>query len=188
MNEEGRMKHESRPETVSLETVSIERPCPKRWSELVGDDTRRFCSECRLHVTNLSALTRAEGETFLADQGGGRVCVTYVPDASGGVRSRATRRPRGVLARLASLAAACLGVLVFLPGCRPADVQPEDGGPQDPGGTDEDQITGRIVGKVRADPQCVVDDDRMIMGEMVAPDVDQPEVPGDSGADPDVSR
>lgn len=153
-----------------LETVSVDHPCPKRWSELVGDDTRRFCSECRLHVTNLSAMTRAEGEAFLAEQTGS-VCVTYVPATGGGARPLESRPRAGLLRRLAHLAALALGVLAFLPGCRPADARPDGGTP--PPDPDEDHLTGSIVGKVRADPQCAVDDDHLIMGEMVAPDASQ---------------
>lgn len=147
-----------------LETVSVDRPCPKRWSELVGDDTRRFCSECRLHVTNLSALTRAEGEAFLAEQSGS-VCVTYVPAAGGGARPLEPRPRAGFLRSLAHLAALALGVLTALPGCRPTEARPDGGTPPDP---DEDHEAGSIVGKVRADPEVLVDDEHVVMGEWVA--------------------
>jgi hypothetical protein len=134
-------------------------------------------------VTNLSALGRAEAETFLA-RSTGRVCVTYVPAPVGGAASRedlaqAPGTRRGFLAvRLARLAALCLGLLTLLPGCRPADARPDDGG--DPGvdpRVDPEDVQGRIVGKLRADPTCVVDDERMIMGEMVVSDPRDP-LPG----------
>lgn len=171
-------------EPTRLETVSIERPCPKQWSELVGDERRRHCDQCQLQVTNLSALTRAEGEAFLASRTG-RVCVTYVPAAGGGARPLAARRSRGFASSLARLAAAGLGILALLPGCRPAEAQPDErGGPQDGGGADG----GRLVGKVRVDAQCVVDDEQMLLGELAAPDRPQEEGSGDAGGGPDASR
>lgn len=162
-------------ETERLEGVSIERPCPKRWSELVGDEKRRFCSECALHVTNLSALTRAEATDFLSARSG-RVCVTYVPTEDGGAKLQAeagkglTRLP--FLARgLARAASFVLGLLCLLPGCRPTPTDTTGSTPPDP--DDAGSEGRRLMGKVRADPVCQVDDDdRMIMGEMVAPVLD----------------
>jgi hypothetical protein len=152
-----------------LERVSIDRPCPKRWSELVGDDRRRFCSACSLHVTNLSAMTRTEAEGFLAASNG-RVCVTYVADGKGAVAVRSALRVRRDFTRHLALAASLLlGLLALLPGCRPAASDAPDAGTPDPDDTSPDE--GRLVGKVRADPVCQVgDDERMIMGEMALPD------------------
>ena len=156
-----------------LEGVSIERPCSKRWSELVGDGRRRFCSECSLHVTNLSSMTRGEAEGFLA-QGQGRVCVTYVPDAKGAVSVRgAARARRGFARHLAAAASFLVGLLFLLPGCRPGAEAPDTSTP-DPDDARPDD--GRLMGKVRADPVCAVDDDdRMIMGEMALPEPETPE-------------
>jgi hypothetical protein len=149
-----------------LERVSVDSPCPKRWSELVGDEKRRFCSSCALHVTNLSAMGRGEAEGFLAASAG-RVCVTYVPDGNGGVATK--RAPRARIARvLAQAASFLLGLVFLLPGCGPAAAQPGDvtaGGEPAP-----DDDGGRLLGSVRADPVCQVDGENMIMGEMVMPD------------------
>ncbi|HEX6885854.1 MAG TPA: hypothetical protein VF530_20940 [Planctomycetota bacterium] len=155
-----------------LERISIERPCPKRWSELVGDERRRFCSACALHVTNLSALTRTEAEGFLAASRG-RVCVTYVPTDTGAVAlRRAPGRAHRLLRPLARAASLLLGLVFLLPGCRPAE-RPAD--PVTPPPDDAQPGDGHLLGKVRADPVCQVDDDqRMIMGEMVAPEPQAP--------------
>jgi len=159
-----------------LERISIERPCPKRWSELVGDERRRFCSACALHVTNLSALTRPEAEQFLAASRG-RVCVTYVPTETGAVAlRRAPGRARRLLQPLARAASLLLGLLFLLPGCRPSE-RPADPAPVPP--DDAQPGDGRLLGKVRADPVCQVDDDqRMILGEMVAPEPKPAPEPG----------
>ena len=146
-----------------LEAVSIDRPCPKRWSELVGDERKRYCSACSQHVTNLSALTRAEAEGFLAASTG-RACVTYVPTEAGRVSLRSEERlPRRFTRHLAAAASFLLGLVLLLPGCRPTASTPDSSAP-DP--DDERDDLTRTMGKVRADPVCRVDDQRMILGEM----------------------
>jgi hypothetical protein len=52
-----------------------------------GDDRRRFCAECRLHVYNLSAMTRPEATRFLQEQEG-RVCVRLYRRIDGAVLTR----------------------------------------------------------------------------------------------------
>lgn len=160
-----------------LEGVSIDRPCPKRWAELVGDERRRFCSACSLHVTNLSALTRTEAEGFLAASTG-RVCVTYVPTEAGRVSLRSEGgAPRRFTRHLAAAASFLLGLVCLLPGCRPTASTPDStGGPPDPDETRAGDT--RLLGGISADPVCQVDEDqRMIMGEMVARDPSPPPQP-----------
>jgi hypothetical protein len=135
----------------------------------VGDERRRFCSECSLHVTNLSAMTRTQAEGFLA-RSQGRVCVTYVPTETGVVSVRSEARARRNPARhLAHAASFLVGLLFLLPGCRPAPADAPDATTPDPDDAQPDD--GRLMGGVRADPVCTVDDDdRMILGEMALPD------------------
>ncbi|HRJ73125.1 MAG TPA: hypothetical protein PLS03_12950 [Terrimicrobiaceae bacterium] len=67
----------------------IESPCPKSWSSLVGDDKKRFCEQCGLHVHNLSAMNTAERAAFLSGNSE-RICVAYVaPPESRTVSARA---------------------------------------------------------------------------------------------------
>jgi hypothetical protein len=91
--------------------ISIRTPCPKRWEELAGDERRRFCSECCLHVHNSAALTRAEaGE--LVRGAGKRVCMRIEYDPAGAPLFREEARgfarlSRWALATGAALLAAC---------------------------------------------------------------------------------
>jgi hypothetical protein len=54
----------------------IEKPCPMDWNAMEGDEKRRFCEHCQLHVNNLSAMTTQE-QVELMKSPGERKCVTY---------------------------------------------------------------------------------------------------------------
>ena len=62
--------------------VKIGSPCPKKWSELEGGDKQRYCSECQLHVHNLSAMSAPERNEFI-ENGGERKCIAYTLRADG---------------------------------------------------------------------------------------------------------
>jgi hypothetical protein len=55
-----------------------------RWSDMTGDDTRRFCHHCNLHVYNIAALTSAEAETLIT-RAEGRFCAQLFRRADGTV-------------------------------------------------------------------------------------------------------
>lgn len=62
--------------------LKVGKPCPKLWSELTGDSKCRFCSECQLHVHNLSEMQEGERERFVAESGG-QACIAYELNADG---------------------------------------------------------------------------------------------------------
>ncbi len=62
--------------------LRIQDPCSKQWHELVGDDRKRYCSECKLHVFSSTALARDEA-LFLRDQAPGRFCMRIEYDRAG---------------------------------------------------------------------------------------------------------
>lgn len=55
----------------------IEKPCPANWDEMQGDEKRRFCEHCQLHVHNLSAMTAKEQRDLLASESE-RTCITFL--------------------------------------------------------------------------------------------------------------
>ncbi|CAN5432729.1 hypothetical protein BH11CYA1_BH11CYA1_41520 [soil metagenome] len=59
---------------VSLDEVSIAAPCPVKWEEMDGDERKRFCSLCSLHVYNISEMKRKDAEAFLSENIDG-VCI-----------------------------------------------------------------------------------------------------------------
>lgn len=136
---------------IELERISIKTPCPKSWDEMQGGARRRFCDVCSLHVHNLSALTRSQGESLLRERAaeGGRLCVTYARRADGTVvtadapaaRPHPELRLRPWALRVAQAAALLLSYFPFLSalagaaalaGCGPASADP-DSTPADPG-------------------------------------------------------
>jgi hypothetical protein len=103
-----------------LDTLRLANPCPASWEAMAGDDRVRFCPDCRLHVYNLSAMSRAEAEAFLR-QREGRVCLRFFRRADGTVLTqdcpvglRAARRRLGLV--VGAAAAALLACLALLAG------------------------------------------------------------------------
>lgn len=88
-----------------------------------GDDRCRFCSQCELHVFDLSAMERPEAEQFVRERlevdDGERLCVRFSRRADGTVLTRDCpvgwkQRARRARARVV---AACAGLLALV-GCR----------------------------------------------------------------------
>jgi len=59
---------------ISLDLVQIASPCHVAWDDMAGDDRRRFCRQCKLHVYDLSDMPRAEAQAFV-NQAEGRTCI-----------------------------------------------------------------------------------------------------------------
>jgi hypothetical protein len=106
-----------------LDNIEIATPCSASWNDMQGDERKRYCGDCKLHVFNLSAMTRGEAEDLL--QGAtGRVCArifkradgTLLTADCGPVRAAIRRRLRrmrvaasAMLGFFASLAMGCGG-------------------------------------------------------------------------------
>ena len=69
-------------ESNPLSNVKVAAPCPADWRSMYGNDRVRFCSQCRLNVYNLSAMTRPEAERLIM-QTEGRLCVRFYRRADG---------------------------------------------------------------------------------------------------------
>jgi hypothetical protein len=90
-------------------------PCHEKWDAMSGDERKRFCAKCQLHVFNLKELTEAEVTTLLSS--GGRVCgrlyrrtdgTVLLKDCPTGV-ARLRRRALAALSVAATLVLAVLG-------------------------------------------------------------------------------
>jgi|GEM_PF-1260435 len=105
---------------TALDNVRVASPCTARWDQMQGDERSRFCSECKLSVYNLSAMTKDEASAFVAGAEG-RVCIRYYQRADGtmltadcpvgvrAVRMRFTRRVRSMTAAALALVATGVG-------------------------------------------------------------------------------
>lgn len=78
----------TRDELELLTTVRIVSPCPMRWSELDGDDRKRFCGQCRQHVYRLSELRTDEVLSLLRASKTERVCAQLVYRLDGTVLTK----------------------------------------------------------------------------------------------------
>jgi len=98
---------------ISLEQIAIASPCTASWDDMSGDEKRRFCAQCGLHVHNLSAMSREEAERLVGGAEG-RLCVRLYRRADGTVLTRdcpvGLARARERLRRACSAAAALLGL------------------------------------------------------------------------------
>ena len=104
-----------------LEDLRVASPCPARWDDMIGDERVRFCASCAKNVYDLSAMSRAEAEAFVASQADrvGSVCITMRRRADGKVLTSdcpvGVRRRRfgiGVIAFASAAAAAAICVHV----------------------------------------------------------------------------
>lgn len=62
--------------TNPLDNIRVASPCNAGWDQMYGDERRRFCSDCKMNVYNLSEMTRVEAESFLMNSEG-RLCVRF---------------------------------------------------------------------------------------------------------------
>jgi hypothetical protein len=67
-----------------LNNLRVASPCSADWNEMYGDDRKRFCGECKLHVYNLSGMTEDEAENLVMSAEG-RLCVRFYKRADGSV-------------------------------------------------------------------------------------------------------
>ncbi|HEX6813874.1 MAG TPA: hypothetical protein VF384_19790 [Planctomycetota bacterium] len=71
-----------------LDDVSIASPCTADWGQMKGDERRRFCGSCKLHVHNLSGMTADAAMALLRQGTKERVCVRFFRRADGTVLTR----------------------------------------------------------------------------------------------------
>lgn len=127
-----------------LDTVQTASPCPADWDKMSGDEQRRFCGECGLHVYNISAMTRPEAEALIIGSTG-RLCIGIYRRADGtiitrdcpvgmrAVRQRVWRTVRKTVATGVTVAAGFFG----LSSIQTSKAMESDGGGKPAGDTTE---------------------------------------------------
>ena len=104
---------------IDLDAITIASPCSVPWDSMSGDERRRFCGQCRLHVHDTSRMTRAEVES-LVETTGGHCCLKLWRRADGRVVTQDCGRVRLALERrVRAIRAVAAAVLAFvgLGGC-----------------------------------------------------------------------
>ena len=99
-----------------LDNIKVASPCSADWNAMQGDERKRFCGDCKLHVYNLSGMTRYDAENLLR-LSEGRLCVRYFKRPDGTILT--TDCPVGwakVKQRISFFAAAALSIVVSLLG------------------------------------------------------------------------
>lgn len=67
-----------------LDRMRVASPCPVSWDAMKGNDKKRFCEHCNLHVYNISSMTRREAEDLIKTTEG-RLCARLYRRADGTV-------------------------------------------------------------------------------------------------------
>ena len=70
--------------TNPLDNVSVASPCAQDWNQMMGNERKRYCGDCKLNVYNLSGMTRAEAENLIMNSEG-RLCVRFYRRADGSI-------------------------------------------------------------------------------------------------------
>ena len=99
-----------------LANLKVASPCSADWGAMAGDDRKRFCGDCKLHVYNLSGMTTYDAENLLR-LSEGRLCVRYFERADGTVLTQEC--PVGwarVKRRLSMASAAVFGLFISFVG------------------------------------------------------------------------
>lgn len=96
-----------------LDSIRVASPCSASWAEMDGDARARFCRACRLHVYDLSAMTRPEAEELLREKEG-RACVRFFRRKDGTVLTQDC--PVGLAAARRRLAVACAAAAAVVAG------------------------------------------------------------------------
>ncbi len=143
----------------------IAKPCPATWAGMSGDDRKRFCAQCKLHVHNLSEMERHEAEQLLQESSG-RLCVSYHCDEQ--------KRPL-FRSDLQALAATAASAALLLSACAPRTTgkpMPQAGSSQPAMPTASSGTPGtRLTGDVGSPPQTLapVAPEPRMMGEVCPP-------------------
>ncbi len=73
--------------TNPLSNIKIASPCSADWDEMMGNERRRFCGDCKLNVYNLSGMSQREAENLLLNSEG-RLCLRFYKRADGTILTK----------------------------------------------------------------------------------------------------
>lgn len=103
-----------------VDKVRVAAPCTASWEAMKGDERKRFCEGCGLHVHNLSSMTRRDAESLLKANPE-HLCVRYGQRSDGRIvtdNCPPRLRPARALLLKRFAAIASFGLLLFNFTCR----------------------------------------------------------------------
>lgn len=99
---------------IDLDRIAVASPCLVAWDDMTGNDRVRFCNQCNLNVYNISAMTKPEAESFIANAEG-RICAKFYRRADGTVLTQdCPVGLRAVRKKVSRAAAAAFSAIVSL--------------------------------------------------------------------------
>ena len=99
---------------IDLDRIAVASPCPMAWDDMTGNERVRFCSQCKLNVYDISAMTKSEAESFISNAEG-RICARLYRRADGTILTRdCPVGLRAVRKKVSRAAAAAFSALVSL--------------------------------------------------------------------------
>jgi len=78
-------------QTDRLKGIDVPAPCSIGWDVMAGTEQVRFCGQCQKSVYNLSAMTRRQAESVVANKQG-RLCAKFERRADGTIVTRDVTR------------------------------------------------------------------------------------------------
>jgi len=100
----------------ALDSLKVASPCDASWADMVGDDRVRHCGQCDKKVFNLSAMTRREAASVLAEEAA--PCVRFYQRADGTLMTSdcpvGRKKKRVRLSVLSACAAVATGAAAFM--------------------------------------------------------------------------
>jgi hypothetical protein len=125
----------TRGDAMDSKKLPITGPCPIDLDEIGFDRKAKksFCAHCSKNVVNLSNFTKDEARTFLRENAGETMCVSYARNAEGQIKFRPeapivpiTRLRKRPSQRTAAAATAAAGLALALAACTPhGDDEPQ---------------------------------------------------------------
>lgn len=119
-----------------VDKVTVAAPCPASWEEMQGSEQKRYCDGCKMHVYNLSDMTRRDAERLLQTHEG-RLCIRYGRRPDGKVVTDNCPPPLRPVRKLLFkrwAAVASFGLLLFNITCRAAEAMQRRAPAQHAGG------------------------------------------------------
>ncbi len=104
--------------TNPLYNIKIASPCSADWNEMMGDERKRYCGDCKLNVYNLSEMTKAQAENLIVESEG-NLCVRFYRRPDGTILTKdcpvgwqkVKNRMKVYSTAAASLIFSCLGAV-----------------------------------------------------------------------------